>query len=138
MKFWISDLFFKHNVKKEIHLKESRNLVMTNLPLFLDLIDSVFAIQITMLKESEDTSHIFKLVEADEDQDKIILLFDRTGPDFIKKDGAPDFEDFKESDFLILCYDVLHDSAKKLNCNTILEDKAIKLEVPRKASDTEV
>lgn len=137
LEFWISDLFFKHNVKKEIHLKESRNLVMTNLSLFLDLIDSIFAIQITLLKESEDTPHIFKLMEADEDQYKIVLLFDRTGPDFIKKDGTPDFENFKESDFLVLCYDVLYDSAKKLNCNITLEDKAIKVEVPRKASNTE-
>ncbi len=90
-----------------------------------------------MLKESADTPNIFKLVETDEDQDKIVLLFDRAGPDFKKKDGTPDFEDFNESDFLVLCYDVLYDSAKKLNCNTIFEGKAIKVEVPRKPSTME-
>jgi len=61
LEFWIADLFFKHNIKKELDLGERDSVVVVDAPILIDLIDAVFALQISMMKLSEEVDLRFSI-----------------------------------------------------------------------------
>ena len=132
LEFWISDLFFKHNIKKHIMIRDRSNVVIVNAPSLIDLIDAAFALQIAMLKITQGEELIFTLQVVDGPGERFItIMFDRTGPRFKSVEGSLESGDSPDPHFFELCAYVLQSTAQELGCALSIEGTTISVELPK-------
>ena len=126
LEFWNADLFFKHNINKEIKLGETSNVVLVDAFLLIDLIDAAIALQISMLKFFREQGLNFA-VRKKEDGQTIILTFERSGPSYEASTSGILCPDEEDQEFFRLCNDVMFEAASRLDSKIEVKGPSITL-----------
>lgn len=132
LEFWIADLFFKHNIKKDVVLGEKASVVVVDAPMLIDLIDAVFALQISMMKHSQGQEHTFSIKKMEDHHEGVVsLVFDRSGPPFDMDPTGIECPETQDQEFFRLCTDVMYDAASRIGCKVHVKDASIVLVLPK-------
>ena len=126
LEFWNADLFFKHNINKEIKLGETSNVVFVDASLLIDLIDAAIALQISMLKSFQEQGLNFAVRKREEGQ-TIILTFERSGPAYEVSASGIQCPDEEDREFFRLCNDVMFEAASRLDSKIEVKGPSIAL-----------